>query len=512
MTPTAEDGRIGSHEMTLRSAIVSKRLHVVSARDIAVGYEPATGRLFRVSDLDNADHDVPGSGVVGRTTRRGKRDEPPGTLWPRPAATSATLLPPASSHPSALKRLSLHVSHDCNLRCRYCYAGGGDYGQPRQRMTAGAAREIVRRVGGSTGRIGLIGFFGGEPLLATDALEVACTTALELHQDGTLDRPPRYRIVTNLSLLPPRFVELVRRFDIEVVVSCDGPAAIHDRLRPFAGGRGSFGMVVRNIARLQQATAGRQPRCVEATYTRLHQQAGMTRGDLRSYVCKTLGVREAIIAPAQATVPTHYELVPRWSDARADHVEYARLALRALSEGDTEIDASGVAMLPYVVDLSQGACDHFCAAGTNRITVTPAGDIYPCHMFIGRGEFRMGNVLDDPDYQTSRAYRRVANALGDNRKVNVVACQECWLRRICRACPGLMLMSNGAIDRPLESECILRWGLAEGTLLELASLQQDPARWARFTASVKRNLTTAGRAVAHEGPRGVSAPLAQGRR
>jgi len=466
----------------------TERIHEVRAADMAVAYDPSTGRLFEAPEARrHSDRQPMAADRVTQTLDHSERSHSPSAEMGTALVAAPVLQPsPAPPKPGALDRLCLHVSHDCNLGCRYCYAGGGSYGLPRTAMAPEAAVEIVYHMARAAGKIGLIQFFGGEPLLAMQTIAAACGAAETAWREGILEERPLFRVVTNLTLMSSRFADLVRQYDIEVIASCDGPQPIHDALRPFADGRGSFEVVARNVARLQAATGGRQPRGIEATYTSLHQDAGMNRSDVVSFLYGHFGVTEAIVVPAQEARAGCASLIPQWCDGRGDHIEHARQALRALADSDRRLDMSGLTMAPYVMFPSRAASDHFCPAAMSTVSVTPEGDVYPCHMFIGRAEFLMGNALRDDEIQRSPGYRRVWRRFRDNRKSEIAACQGCWLRLICRSCPGLMLTANGDISVPVERDCALKQGLTEGTLLEVASIRRDPRRWKAFVANVAR--------------------------
>jgi len=472
-------------------------VHLACADHLVVAYHPPTGRFFRLPrDAEDGSirdatagevlprHDLPYSLAAG--------------LEEQLVAAAAMQLAPAPTSPGELDRLSLHVAHDCNMRCRYCYADGGSYGQPHQRMNPEVAAEIVRRVARSVGNIGLIQFFGGEPLLAIPAIAAACATASRLHRDGILREQPAFRVVTNLTIAPHEFAELVRAFDIEVVASCDGPQDLHDRLRTFLDGRPSFDVIARNVDWLQSSTSGRQPNAVEATFTRLHQDAGLSRSDLRSFLSRRFGVAEVLVEPAQGGAAAREQLIPAWSDPLREHADYARSAVRSLVEDATHLDVSGLVMAPYVLFPARAACDHFCPAALHTVTVTPSGDVYPCHMFVGVPEFHMGCVLRDTHLQRARAYRRVWQRFRDNVKSGIARCRDCWLRLICRSCPGQMLKANGSIDQPLAGDCQLKQGLVEGVLLEVADTQRQRDRWARLVANVGDAMQTMRRSRLHQ--------------
>jgi uncharacterized protein len=485
----------------------TKRIHEVQAADVAIAYDPSTGRLFQAPEASHQSDRQPMAvdGATAASERSPRCCFSSADMGTALVAAPALQPSPAPLGPGPLDRLSIHVSHDCNLRCRYCYAGGGSYGLPRAAMAPEAAAGIVCRMARAAGKIGLVQFFGGEPLLATETIAAACDAVETRCREGVLQERPLLRVVTNLTLMSSRFAELVRQYDIEVIASCDGPQPIHDALRPYADGRASFDSVARNMARLQAATDGRQPRGIEATHTRLHQDAGMTAADVASWLCERFGVTEAIVVPAQAVCAGGDSLAPQCLDGRRDHVEHARRALRLLADSDRRLDVSGLTMAPYIMFPSRAACDHFCPAAMGTVSVMPDGDVYPCHLFIGREEFCMGNALRDQDLQRSPRYRRVWRRFRDNLKSEIRACRDCWLRLICRSCPGLMLTVNGDITLPVESDCMLKQGLTEGTLLEIASIRRDPRRWKAFVANVARAVQALRRTPLRASPPPASA-------
>lgn len=474
-----------------------KGLHVADAADLRVGYDPATGRLFRLPQTSAEMRARIARAATSELAPRRCDTERAAWMLASPETAAQTRAPALPQAPGPLDRLSLHVSHDCNMRCRYCYAGGGTYGGRSERMTPEVARELIRRIARAAGSIGAIQFFGGEPLLALSAVEAACSAASRAHRDNVLNELPGFRLVSNLSRLPAELLDLVQRFGLEVVASCDGPQAIHDRLRLFPDGSGSFETLARNIEALQKATGGRQPKGLAATYTMLHQEVGMTRADLRSFLCARFGVAEVMVIPVRPLPEVDRSLAPRWNDPLREHAEHASSALRALAGIERQVDLSGLAMAPYILFPSRAASETFCPAATGTISVTPSGDVWPCQVFIGSGEFHMGNVLLDDDIQRSPRYLRVWGRLRNNLKLDIPECQACWLRRICRSCPGLMFKLNGAINQPVEEDCLLKQGLAEGTLLELARLREDPVLWGRFVANVKQTIL-----AMSNGPRG----------
>jgi len=211
----------------------------------------------------------------------------------RHARYSSRPAPKPDSSPHTLAKLSLHVAHICNLRCRYCYAQGGDYGQGPSMMSQDVARSAVDTVVERFGGVETIQFFGGEPLLNWPAILSVCEYLDSSACD--LSSMPHTGIVSNLVYYPEELEKLVNRYGIWVTVSLDGPAPVNDANRVFPDGRGSYSTVAANIRRLRQHTS--EPRTVEATYTRTHASQGWTKDDLRRFFAEELGIKSALIAP-----------------------------------------------------------------------------------------------------------------------------------------------------------------------------------------------------------------------
>ncbi|MBN1977592.1 MAG: radical SAM protein [Anaerolineae bacterium] len=203
-----------------------------------------------------------------------------------------------------LQKLVLNVSNDCNMRCRYCYAGGGSYGGNRALMTPQIACQAVERVFEHYKNVHTVMFFGGEPILNPDAIEVCCKRVLELYHQRAVLQMPRLGMVTNGLVLSRRMLDIIRRYELLVTVSLDGPAEINDLLRVSCDEKGSFRRIARNIRRTQEATGGREPSRIEATYTSAHHAAGFSVMDLADYFDREFGIRDCHVAPV-AVEPGH---------------------------------------------------------------------------------------------------------------------------------------------------------------------------------------------------------------
>ena len=302
---------------------------------------------------------------------------------------------------AVVKALCLHVSHDCNLRCRYCFAGTGDFGTGhRMTMDAETAKKAIDWVVEKSGkrRNIEIDFFGGEPLMAMDTVKEAVAYARSLEKEH--DKVFRFTITTNGMLLNDENIDYINREMSNVVLSLDGRKEVNDHMRPTAGGKGSYDVIV---PKFQKLVAGR---------------------GTKDYYARGTFTRENL-------------------DFAADVMHLADLGLMGRKD---------VNFFHFNVDLAQGPCVikrlRGCGAGCEYVAVTPDGDIFPCHQFVGKEEYRMGNVFDgsfDMDISGKFANQNIYTR---------PACRECWARFYCSGgCSASNLLVNGDISLSNQVAC-----------------------------------------------------------
>lgn len=351
-----------------------------------------------------------------------------------------------------LTKLSLHVSHVCNLRCTYCYADGGDYGQGPSMMSGETAIAAIAEMERRFGSIRTIQFFGGEPLLNWPVILTVCEHVNRQEEERPV--PPYLGLVTNLIHYPRELEELVRQYRIHVTVSLDGPSEINDVLRVFPDGRGTFDRVAANIRRLRASTG--EPTMLEATFTRRHAAEGWTAVALRRFFEETFGIRTTLVAPAWEPEDPDgaFHLLPLLC-------EQAGSPAPGVDEQGT-VDPGGlIRMVPLIL---RRRSPYWCGAGLSALTVTPKGDIYPCHLFLSHSEYQVGNVSsgtwDD----------RVVDRLRSNKKPNDPVCRACDVDWACTGCIGGALNARGNVNPRYPQFCAAVRENATRTLQQCAEL------------------------------------------
>ena len=283
-----------------------------------------------------------------------------------------------------VKALCLHVAHDCNLRCRYCFASTGDFGTGhRMTMDFETAKQAIDWVVEKSGKRRNIevDFFGGEPLMAMDTVKRTVEYARSLEKEH--NKCFRFTITTNGILLSDENIDYINREMSNVVLSLDGRKNVNDHMRPTINGKGSYNVIV---PKFQKLVAGRGTKdyYVRGTFTRENLDFSEDVMHLAS-----LGFRHVSVEPASGPLDDPFAI--KKEDLPKVDAEYEKLARELMGRKD-------VNFFHFNVDLAQGPCVikrlRGCGAGCEYVAITPDGDIYPCHQFVGKEEYRMGNVFD----------------------------------------------------------------------------------------------------------------------
>lgn len=339
-----------------------------------------------------------------------------GTLFSQDDLAAHSL--PAASETQVIKALCLHVAHDCNLRCRYCFAGTGPFGHDRSLMsfeTGRAAIDLLLQASGQRPTCE-IDFFGGEPLL--NFTVVRRLVAYGKKEAARLGKTIRFTLTTNGLLLNNETNEFLNQEGMQVVLSLDGRPEVHDRHRPFPGGQGSYKPA---LAKIRDFVALRPGGNYYIRGTFSAHNPDFSRDVLH---LAGLGFNRISVEPVVAGPKEDYAL---------DRVEPAVLEkeYEVLAEVCLERKRQGhpINFFHFNLELLKAPCLPRrlagCGAGNEYLAVTPAGSLYPCHQFVGQEKFLLGDVG-----------RGVTNISLRNhfQELNVYTrrdCRSCWARFYC---------------------------------------------------------------------------------
>ncbi len=347
-----------------------------------------------------------------------------------------------------VKALCLHVAHTCNLNCAYCFARQGSYSGPE----AGGERalmpfEVGKRaldflIEHSGGRTNLeVDFFGGEPLMNWQV--VKDLVAYARSQEARFHKKFRFTLTTNGLLLDEDVIDFANREMDNVVLSLDGRKEIHDALRVDYAGNGSYDRVVPKFQELVKARGGSRY-YMRGTFT--HRNPDFTK-DL--FHMADLGFTELSMEPVVCAPGDPAALTAEDLEVVKDQYELlAREMLKRHKEGRP------ITFYHYMLDLTGGPCVYKrvsgCGSGTEYMAVTPWGDLYPCHQFVGEEAYKLGDVWKGVTNTALREEFRSCNAYARP------ACADCWARLYCSGgCAANAYHASGSIRGIYEAGCEL---------------------------------------------------------
>jgi len=348
---------------------------------------------------------------------------------------------PAGS--TVVKSLCLHLAHCCNLGCRYCFAGQGRFGGVDELMSAETGRAAIDfLIAGSAGRKRLeVDFFGGEPLLNFAVLKELVVYGREAA--GKAGKEINFTLTTNALLLDDEITRYLIDNDIFVVLSLDGRREVHDKMRPVSGKAGSYDLVLPRIKKIV-SLCKRSQYIIRGTFTRHNLDFGADVLHMAGLGFEQISV-EPVVAPRDAGYAIQDQDLPF---IFSQYEQLTRALLRLRKAGQT------LNFFHFNIDLEGGPCLpkrlSGCGAGRDYLAVAANGDLYPCHQFVGRSSYLMGNVfrgVSRPD---------IGDVFKDAHIYNKEECAGCWAKFYCSGgCHANAEMLNGSIYQPDGQGCAL---------------------------------------------------------
>jgi len=344
---------------------------------------------------------------------------------------------------SVVKALCLHVAHDCNLACKYCFAEEGEYHKERGLMSSEVGKKAIDfLIENSGSRKNLeIDFFGGEPLMNFDVVKEVVYYAKSKEEEH--DKNFRFTITTNGVLLNDEIIEFINEHMYNVVISIDGRKEVHDKMRVASNGKGSYDLI---LPKLIQVAESRNQENYYARGTFTRNNLDFSKDVLH---LADLGFKQISVEPVVAPENMSYALQNQ--DIEGICREYDLLAEKILEYHKEGKDFN---FFHFMIDLEQGPCVikrmTGCGAGTEYLAVAPEGDLYPCHQFVGIDDKRIGSVYTGIENQKIRQEFLECNLFTKNK------CSECWARFYCGGgCNANSYNFHGNISEVYELGCEL---------------------------------------------------------
>lgn len=342
-----------------------------------------------------------------------------------------------------VKAICLHVAHDCNLRCEYCFAGTGAFGGSRTLMDLETGKKALDFVLESSGHRDHceVDFFGGEPLLNFEVVKALVEYGKKA--GAAQGKTIKFTLTTNGVLLNEKIQNYLEQEEISVVLSLDGRPEVHDRMRPYANGQGSYVKVAPLIKQFATKRPESSPYAIGTYYyvrgTYTHYNVDFDRDVLHM---ADLGIKQISVEPVVAGPKDAYAF--QEGDLAKIKEAYDRLGEELLIRRGQD---QGFNFFHFNVALDQGPCLlkrlSGCGAGHEYVAISPEGDLYPCHQFVGQEDYKLGSLHGANPHQLK------AEVVENFRSANIyakAACRECWARF---ACSGGCHAANAAFTQKL---------------------------------------------------------------
>ena len=357
------------------------------------------------------------------------------------------------ARPTQLKALCLHIAHDCNMCCKYCFAGEGEYSGDRSLMSfevGKRALDFLIEQSGSRKNLE-VDFFGGEPLLNFDVVKqlVAYARSIEKEKGKNF----RFTLTTNGVLLDDEVMEWDNKECYNVVLSLDGRKETNDRMRRTRNDKGTYDLILPKFQKMAKER-NQQGYYIRGTYT--HYNTDFANDILH---LADMGFEQLAMEPVVTDPKMDYALqesdIPKLKD------QYDLLAKEMCKRNR---EGKGFTFFHYMIDLEGGPCIYKrisgCGVGTDYMAVTPWGDLYPCHQFVGDEKFLLGNVFDGV---------KNTDIVNEFKLCNVYsreACQDCFAKLYCSGgCSANAYHTTGKITGTCDMSCELHRKRVENAIM-----------------------------------------------
>ncbi len=362
---------------------------------------------------------------------------------------------------TVVKALCLHIAHDCNLACKYCFAEEGEYHGRRALMSFEVGKKALDfLIENSGNRRNLeVDFFGGEPLMNWEVVKQLVEYGRSKEKEH--NKNFRFTLTTNGVLLNDEIMEFLNKEMSNVVLSLDGRKEVNDMMRPFRNGKGSYDMIVPKFQKFAQKR-GQKDYYIRGTFTRNNLDFSKDVIEFADLGFKQMSI-EPVVASEEESYAIQKEDIPQICE------EYDKLAKEYIKR---KKEGRGFEFFHFMIDLEQGPCVakrlSGCGSGTEYLAVTPWGDLYPCHQFVGEEEFLLGNVEEGITNTNMRDEFKLCNVYAKEK------CKDCFARFYCSGgCAANSYKFHHSITDAYDIGCELERKRVECAIMIKAALAEE---------------------------------------
>lgn len=346
----------------------------------------------------------------------------------------------------SIKAICLNVAHDCNLRCKYCFASKGDYQGKREIMSPTVGKEAINFLIEQSGdhQNLEVDFFGGEPTMAMKTIREVISYARALEEKH--NKKFNFTVTTNALRIDNDTALYFNKNMKNIVMSLDGRKGVNDSIRVRANGSGSYDKVVKNIKKIVDLRKqDKKEYYVRGTFTKYNLDFAKDVIHMAD-----LGFQEISIEPV---VGKDGDFLLKDEDVKKVYEQYDKIAREYIKRKKTGINP--FRFYHFNIDIYNGPCIYkrlsACGAGVEYIAVTPKGEIFPCHQFIGQDEFKMGDVFN------KKLKSELVSIFKDTHVFSKEECKNCWARFFCSGgCNANNYTINNNMNKPYDLTCKLQ--------------------------------------------------------
>lgn len=360
-----------------------------------------------------------------------------------------------------IKAMCLHVAHDCNLKCRYCFASQGDFKGEKSLMSLETGKKSLEFLALNSGaRRNLeVDFFGGEPLMNFELVKELVKYGREIEKK--YKKNFRFTITTNAVLLDDEKIDFINEHMDNVVLSIDGRKEVNDYMRTTVSGEGSYDIILPKIKKMVDKR-GKKDYYIRGTFTNKNIDFSNDVMDFYNNGFKNTSI-EPVVTPEEMDYALREEHL---EDVLAEYEKFSKMYI------DIKKKDRDFLFFHFMIDLDQGPCiikrAVGCGAGSEYIAVTPEGEIYPCHQFVGEKEFSMGDIWTGIKNIELRDKFKKANVYSKDE------CRSCWARFYCSGgCHANAYYANNDLNKPYKLGCEMEKKRIECAISILAKINEE---------------------------------------
>lgn len=375
--------------------------------------------------------------------------------------------PSTNTRNRTIERITLHVSNDCNLKCKYCYANGGNYNQSRSLMTIDTARNFVNFCINQFDRIDKIIFFGGEPMLNLNAMNFICKKFKEYFYEGKSSFIPMFGIITNGTLLTPKILQFIKENISIVTVSIDGPKNVNDANRVFKNGKVSYERIAQFIQTILKETKALVQ--YESTYTHSHIDVNCSYRDVIKHMYQNFKIEGQITV--DKNIYTDYI-----NNFCSQNIDQRNVSVNNLTNVP-------LGFRNFIYAITRKVQIPMCPIVNDIFAVSAAGTIYACHMLNGKDKHSLGNINDKNIFNSPSLYQSFPIDFKDNTK-----CNKCWAQNLCGGCVLQMFYDESSeklTNEPITDRCEITKHFLEKVILMITLIRQNTILWKTFLEKEK---------------------------